>query len=70
MSVKKLRELKNMSRVELEARLRDCTSQLFQSRLKHSTGQLEDNSSIWRQRKEVARIKTLLTLKTEEGHAR
>lgn len=61
MSNKKIRELRNLSKAELENRLRDSQAGLFQSKVKKVTGQLEDASAVWKARKEIARIKTILS---------
>ncbi len=37
---------------------------LFEAKIKLATGQLENTSIIWKNRKEIARIKTFLTQKT------
>lgn len=59
MSSKRFVELKNLSKDELAAKLRETEATLFQTKMKHATGQLSDSASLWRLRKDVARIKTL-----------
>lgn len=66
MATKKFQELKNLSGDELIGRARETESQLFQARMKLRTGQLEDTGTLWRLRKELARVKTLMTQKTAE----
>ncbi len=61
MATKQLKELKNLTNDELSTRIREVESQLFQTRMKQVTGQLTDTASLWKMRKQVARIKTLLT---------
>lgn len=59
MATKRLKELKNMSKDELVTKLRETEAALFQTKMKKVTGQLADTASIWRLRKDIARIKTL-----------
>ena len=54
-------ELKNMSKDELVAKVRTAEATLFETRMKQKTGQLEDMNSPWKIRKDIARMKTLLT---------
>ena len=61
MSTKRLKELKGLSKDELATRLREAEATLFQTKMKQVTGQLADTASLWRLRKEIARIKTLQT---------
>jgi large subunit ribosomal protein L29 len=58
-STKKIKELRNLTKEELAAKLREAEAQLFDARMKHATGQLSDTASLWRLRKLVARAKTL-----------
>ena len=60
-SSKRLKELKNLSKDELAAKIREVEAELFQVKMKKMTGQLADSASIWRLRKDVARMKTLQT---------
>jgi len=59
-ATKRFKELKNLSNAELTTKIRESESQLFEVRMKKSTGQLEDTASIWRLRKDLARMKMLL----------
>ena len=61
MATKRFKELKNMSADELKTRLRESEAQLFDSKMKKTTGQLGNTSTLWRIRKDIARIKTLQT---------
>jgi large subunit ribosomal protein L29 len=61
MATKRFKELKNMSKDELATKLRETEAGLFQARMKHVTGQLTNTASLWQARKDIARIKTLLT---------
>jgi len=58
-ATKRFRELKNMSKDELATKVRESEAQLFEIKMKKATGQLEDTASLWRLRKEIARIKML-----------
>jgi len=55
---KKYKDMVNLSAQELVGKIREAQELLFQLRMKKVTGQLEDVSSLWRTRKELARLKT------------
>lgn len=59
MSSKRFNELKNLTAVEIGVKVRETEAQLFQTKMKQATGQLSDTASLWRMRKDVARLKTL-----------
>lgn len=59
MSSKRFKDLKNLSKDELVTKIREIEADLFQAKMKKVTGQLTDIASIWRLRKDVARMKTL-----------
>ena len=61
----KTNELRELSTEELVKKVKENKQQLFDLRLKQSTGSLEKPSQIKNLRKEVARIKTIL--KEREG---
>ena len=61
MATKRSKELKNLTKDELTAKLRDSEAQLFDARMKRATGQLANTASIWGIRKDIARMKTFLT---------
>jgi ribosomal protein L29 len=58
-ATKAFKELKNLSATELKTRSRETAAKLFDTKMKKVTGQLTDTASLWRLRKEVARLKTL-----------
>lgn len=60
-ATKSFKNLKSLSKDELTAKVRELEAGLFQVRMKKITGQLEDTASIWRMRKDLARVKTLLS---------
>lgn len=59
MATKRFKEIKNLSKDELATKLRETAASLFQAKIKLATGQLADTSSMWRMRKDIARMKTL-----------
>ena len=61
MSTKRFKELKNLTKDELTTKIREFEAQLFETKMKKVTGQLGDTASLWRIRKDIARIKTLQT---------
>ena len=63
MAKKKLESMKNLSVKEMAQKLSDNQKALFESKIKLSTGQLENTASIWKIRKEIARLKTFLSQK-------
>ena len=64
MAKKKIDALRNLSVKELNQKVLDSHKALFESKIKLSTGQLENTSMIWKLRKEIARAKTFLTQKS------
>jgi large subunit ribosomal protein L29 len=61
---KKLEAMKNFSEKELKQKTLEAQKALFESKIKLSTGQLENTAMIWKSRKEIARLKTFLTQKS------
>ncbi len=51
----KAAELRQLTEEELEARVRELRDGLFNLRIKHATGQLEDTASIRAARRDLAR---------------
>jgi large subunit ribosomal protein L29 len=56
----KPKELRTLTRGELEQRLREAQEELFNLRFQNKTGQLNNPLRIREVRKDVARLKTLL----------
>ena len=56
----KAKELRTLTRGELEQRLREAQEELFNLKFQHKTGQLSNPLRIREIRKDVARLKTLL----------
>ena len=62
----KASKLREMTREELETEAAASSEQLFRLRLQKATGQLENVMKIGQVRKDLARIKTVLTEKEKE----
>ncbi len=62
----KAEKLREMSREELETEAAASSEQLFRLRLQKATGQLENVMKIGQVRRNLARIKTVLTEKEKE----
>lgn len=60
MASKAFKEIKKLSGGELVSKARELEAALFKGRMKGVTGQLEDTSSMWRMRKDLARVKMLM----------
>ena len=67
MAHKRMKELKKLSKSELETRARELEAAIFQGRFKSKTGQLANVASLWLMRKDLARAKTLLTGLTRQA---
>lgn len=62
-----VKELRALSNEELEARIKESKKELFDLRLKQSTGSLEKPSKIRELRKNVARMNTILNERKNEN---
>lgn len=56
----KIKDLKQMSEVELNSKLGELKQELFNLRFNHTTGQLSNPMQINTCKKDIARIKTIL----------
>ena len=56
----KKRKIREMTTLELEARLNELTEELFNLRFQLATGHLEDFNKIKISKKEIARLKTVI----------
>jgi large subunit ribosomal protein L29 len=65
----KIKEIRDLSRDELGARKRELGEQIFHLRIQQQSGQLEKPSQLRLLRREVARIETVLTQKTQSAPA-
>lgn len=63
MSNKRIKEIKNLTPDELKSKVRSFEHDLFDQRVKLATGQLANPSLIWKTRKDLARVKTILSQK-------
>lgn len=59
----KANELRNQDKSTLEATLADLFKKQFQLRMQHGNGQLPSNDRLRKVRKDIARVKTLMTEK-------
>jgi len=60
----KANEIKELTVEELEKKLADLKQELFNLRFQHSVNQLENPSRLVAVRKDIARVKTAITAKT------
>ena len=56
----KARELKDLNETELRQKEQDLTTELFNLKFQHATGQLENTERLPQVRKDLARVKTIL----------
>jgi large subunit ribosomal protein L29 len=56
----KIKDLRELSLVELDRKLTDLKKDLFNLRMQHATNQLENPIRIADVRRDIARVKTLL----------
>ena len=63
----KISEIQNLSIAELEAKLKELNSELFNLRFQHATNQLENPLRIPAVKKDIARVKTVLREKEING---
>jgi large subunit ribosomal protein L29 len=61
MANKRIKELRNLTKDELTTKLRELEKNLFEERMKKAAGTLADAATLWRVRKDIARVKTLQT---------
>ena len=57
------KEIRALSAAELETKLRDLRTELLQLRLRRQTGQVEKPHELREQRKDIARLLTILHVK-------
>ncbi len=61
----KASEMRELSIEELEQKELETRNELFNAKVKHATGQLEDTAKLSRLRGDVARLSTVLLQKRE-----
>jgi large subunit ribosomal protein L29 len=59
----KARELRDLSAAELRQKEQDFTTELFNLKFQHATGQLENMERLPEVRRDLARVKTILRQK-------
>lgn len=64
----KLEELRKMDTAELNKKVIECKNELFDLRMKQSSGTLRETHKIHELRKTIARIKTVLNEKENGGN--
>jgi len=62
----KAADLRDLTTEELAAKLRELNEEIFKLRFQHSTNQLDNTGRLGWARKDLARVKTVLTEKTGE----
>jgi large subunit ribosomal protein L29 len=65
----KAKEIRELTRDEIEQRLRESHEELFNLRFQHTTGQLNNPLRIREVRKDIARLTTILKEESERGGA-
>jgi large subunit ribosomal protein L29 len=65
MKIQKPEELRQLAPDALQERLVEAKDSLFQKRLQHSLGKLEDSASLNQARREIARLNTVITEKVK-----
>ena len=63
----KIKELRELSNKEIESKIIEAKKELFNLRMKQSTGTLEKPHKINELRKDVARMKTILKEREMDG---
>ncbi len=65
----KVSELRQQNKSTLHTMLRDLLKKQFQLRMQHGSGQLKSNQQLRQARRDVARIKTLMTELDNKGES-
>ena len=58
-------ELKRLSQEEMSPKIREARGALFDARVKHTTGQLENTAAMRGLRRDIARAQTILRERSE-----
>ncbi len=66
MKIKEKKETQSKTKEELHMLLKDARASLFSLQMEHSLRKLKDTASIYKKRKEIARILTYLWQKEEQ----
>lgn len=67
MSSKAFKEIKGLSKDELNSKEKELRALLFNTKIQQATGQLQNTASLWKARKALARVKTLQTAGKSAG---
>jgi large subunit ribosomal protein L29 len=62
-----VRDLRGNETAELERTLAKLREELFQTRLKHNTNQIENTMAIRNTRRDIARVRTVLAEKSRQA---
>lgn len=63
----KASELRQQNKTTLQAMLRDFLKKQFQLKMQHGSGQLATNHQLHQVRRDIARVKTLITEIEQKG---
>ena len=63
----KAKEIREMGLDEMRAKAKDLTTELFNFRIQHSTGQMENPIKLRDIKKDIARFKTIITEKERQS---
>jgi len=66
----KFEEIKDLTSSELRKRVVSLREEMFEARMKHTLGQLGSPLDIRHKRKDLARLKTALTMKLGQAKAK
>jgi large subunit ribosomal protein L29 len=66
----KIKEIRELSKEELESRKRELKQEIFHLRIQQQSGQLEKPSLIRSLRREIARVETISTAKARAAAAK
>jgi len=61
----KAKELRDLTPDELRAKAQELRTELFNARVRHATGQLEDTAKLSRLRRDLARTETVIRSRRE-----
>jgi ribosomal protein L29 len=64
MSTKSFKAIKDLSKDELPGKIHHAEVELFKIKMQQATGQLKDTASLWKTRKQIARMKSVQTAHT------
>ncbi|MBN1548675.1 MAG: 50S ribosomal protein L29 [Syntrophaceae bacterium] len=63
----KIKDVKDLSKDELQQKLKELKEEYFRLNIRHTSGQLESTASLGNIRKDVARINTVLRQREERS---